>query len=1040
MPTTELGFASFQFHRLPSEHSHLCQAISHAAHYLPEQGPITSFVHHNTLHAFEAYSFDDGVKLGTSIYGCQGYLSEQQFRDKLSRGRIQARQLADVLLEDLGDEADQLVASFGTRFAIRLAMLQFPLHYGETNELRWVIAETEALRKFRSDVDPAVKEKMLSETRRKVNPLAVPMSVLPDSVARKGRHDDSPRTGAENDGTWEAYVLGCLWHACCDGVQLAESSLTSSTKAEASPHLRDLLLRAGGEDANALVHEVLIRYCAAFLDQGFAQWELPNRQAGLYQAFLLLQAKSLLAPGWQVAIRQESRRLLEEDIGPLQSIEESLKHLGIPPSEWDSFFTRTLLALRGWAGMIRQLETKARWVPYPIPNGSLVEFLAIRLLLDRLALSFVAKQALGWTGSLGQLRRELLVSRHGSSQERLNQRAFTIFQLAQARGWNPVDLQNLSREQWTTLVNEVVGFSSLHRRRIYQRAFERQYRNGTFDAVLAHTKRLREQDGHLQGPRSSGVPPIFQVITCIDDREESFRRHLEEIEPRCETFGTAGFFGVAMYFRGVEDAHFVPLAPASIVPRTYIREVPVYSAVDVEKKRARRRQRIGRATQRAHAGSRSLIGGLMAGLLGTLCAFLLIPRVFFPGLSSRFFRWLGQVVRSPDTELCLERPNHVLNGNDAVSGYDLTEMADIVEGVLRSIGLTRNMSPLVFVLGHGSKSQNNPHESAYNCGACSGNSGGPNARSFALMANDLRVRRILAERGLIIPESTHFVGGHHDTTSEAVSFSDLDRVPYLTRETLAHATAVVDLARGRNAHERCRRFQSVPTQLTTERALRAVESRAEDLSQTRPEYNHATNALCLVGRRDWHRGLFLDRRAFLSSYSPDNDDEFGTILESQLRAVIPVCTGINLEYYFSTVDPEGYGCGSKLPHNITSLLGVMAGAESDLRTGLSRQMVEIHEPMRLQIIVETTPEVMQRIIENNPAIERLVRGQWVHLAVFDPVTLQLRAFTNDGFVVYVSESLSLPVRSNSQEWYEGKREHLGFASITSPQFPESSQQ
>ena len=46
-------------------------------------------------------------------------------------------------------------------------------------------------------------------------------------------------------------------------------------------------------------------------------------------------------------------------------------------------------------------------------------------------------------------------------------------------------------------------------------------------------------------------------------------------------------------------------------------------------------------------------------------------------------------------------------------------------------------------------------------------------------------------------------------------------------------------------------------------ALAHVEGRAGDLAQPRPEYGHATNAFCIVGRRARTRGLFLDRRAFL---------------------------------------------------------------------------------------------------------------------------------------------------------------------------------
>jgi uncharacterized protein YbcC (UPF0753/DUF2309 family) len=102
--------------------------------------------------------------------------------------------------------------------------------------------------------------------------------------------------------------------------------------------------------------------------------------------------------------------------------------------------------------------------------------------------------------------------------------------------------------------------------------------------------------------------------------------------------------------------------------------------------------------------------------------------------------------------------------------------------------------------------------------------------------------------------------------------------------------------------------------------------------------------------------LFLDRRTFLNSYDPTQDNAEAKILERIVQAVIPVCAGISLEYFFSFVDPAGYGCGTKLPHNIVSLLGVMDGAASDLRTGLPWQMVEIHEPVRNLFILETTPE------------------------------------------------------------------------------------
>jgi uncharacterized protein YbcC (UPF0753/DUF2309 family) len=198
-------------------------------------------------------------------------------------------------------------------------------------------------------------------------------------------------------------------------------------------------------------------------------------------------------------------------------------------------------------------------------------------------------------------------------------------------------------------------------------------------------------------------------------------------------------------------------------------------------------------------------------------------------------------------------------------------------------------------------------------------------------------------------------------------------------------------------------------------------------SQPRPEYK--TNSLCVVGRRDWSRGLFLDRRAFLVSYDPRQDDETHSVLLRILAAAIPVCAGTNLEYYFSTVDNVHYGSGSKLPHNPVSLLGVMEGASSDLRTGLYQQMVEIQEPMRLTVLIESTPDAMLSILDRDPRIGRLVHGGWVHLAVIDPENSAIQVYRNGSFHPYRPENASLSSKESSLECYRNSRENRPFFSI-----------
>jgi hypothetical protein len=362
-------------------------------------------------------------------------------------------------------------------------------------------------------------------------------------------------------------------------------------------------------------------------------------------------------------------------------------------------------------------------------------------------------------------------------------------------------------------------------------------------------------------------------------------------------------------------------------------------------------------------------------------------------------------------------------------GYTPDEMIDIAERQLRDIGLQQNFARLVFIIGHGSRSMNNPHASAYDCGACGGSAGGANARAFAEMLNDSGVRAGLAQRGIFIPGDTWFVGALHNTCDETLEVFDEDRLAGTHRTEFDYARAAIEQALGRNAHERCRRFDSASLTLTFVGAREHVENRAEDLAQVRPELGHQTNAICVVGRRQRTRGLFLDRRAFLVSYDPLHDDADAAILARVLAVSMPVCAGINLAYFFSRVDSAGWGCGTKLPHNITSLIGVMDGASSDLRTGLPWQMVEMHEPMRLLIVVETKPEVIVNLLSQDATIDLLVRNRWVRLAVLDPHSSRIELFEHRRFFPYEPIAERLPTADSSVDWYRGWRDHLEFAEI-----------
>lgn len=1016
------------------------QIVESAAHLLPAQGPLGVFVHHNTLHALEHLPFHEAVQHAARLYDCEPYLSRERYHDDYSSGRIRDLDVVRVLRDDLGDTAHEVVLAPTTRFDLRLAMLRFPTPTAPSVELRWFAANTEAFRRCRADAPGEASRQLIGDTRRWVEATL--------AASGDGKRNQRPGRGALSnvravtallDGfrqdygsldrwtetAWEAFAVRALWEVCRAGVRLGKWR-------DAGPPVgvrhRDLLLAATAEDSDALVHPVLMRFCAAFMDQGFAHTPLPYRDLGFFRAFCRLYGqKGGVLDAWMRGVRVELQRLDAGNVTPGQALLESLDLLGVPQEEWDSFITATLLVMRGWAGMLHQLEVRSDRALRSVPAGTLLECLAVRLLLERFALTDIARRALNFHEPLSRLRRAARVAHGPYAVRTADERAFSVFQVAQLLGWSAARLSRLSSHEWTALEREITAFSDVEQRRMFHVAYERRLRIQVLDALTAH--------GHgadVSTPPHS-TSSRFQAVFCIDEREESIRRHLEEVTPQVETFGTAGFFGVAMYYRGSGDAHAVPLCPVVLRPQHLVEETVVEAEREAYRRSMDIRRALGHATHGLHVSSRMGVrGAIMAVTLGMFAALPLVARVLFPWLTSRLRRLAGRLILSQHTRLQLERVADADGTSDDTSlrhGFTIDEMVGIVDRLLHDIGLTKQFARLVLVVGHGSSSLNNPHESAHDCGACGGGRGGPNARAFAHMANDPRVRARLRQVGLEIPAETVFVGAFHNSCDDAFELFDQDLIPTTHTADLDATRLILAEACQRNAHERCRRFESAPLDLSPEAAQRHVEARAEDLAQTRPEYGHATNAVCVVGRRVRTQGLFLDRRAFLVSYDPTQDDAVGTILARILQAVGPVCAGINLEYYFSRVDPVGYGCGTKLPHNITALLGVMDGHLSDLRTGLPWQMVEIHEPVRLLLIVESQPEVVQGILQHNEALQRLCSHEWIQLATLDPQSEAICVYGRHGFVHYEPESYQLPVVAASIDWYARRREHLGFARI-----------
>jgi len=233
-----------------------------------------------------------------------------------------------------------------------------------------------------------------------------------------------------------------------------------------------------------------------------------------------------------------------------------------------------------------------------------------------------------------------------------------------------------------------------------------------------------------------------------------------------------------------------------------------------------------------------------------------------------------------------------------------------------------------------------------------------------------------------------------------------------------------------NAKERSRRFMSIDSTQSAGIIHKAVQSRSFSLFEPRPELDHATNSLCVIGGRWLTKNVFLDRRAFLNSYDYQQDLN-GDFLLGILKAATPVCGGINLAYYFAKVDNQKFGSGSKLPHNIVGLFGVTNGIEGDIRPGLPKQMIEVHDPMRLMTIVEHNPEVVLRVLETAPATYEWYKNDWMKLVVLDPKTNQAYLLKNGIFEEFKPVKTHIKTVSNLERLVESSDENISTHQIIS---------
>ncbi len=591
----------------------LAAAIEHGAHLLPAQGPIGVFVHHNTLHHFEDLKFEEAVVKAGEIFDAEPYMQLEAYRRELDRGRIQPQDV-DAILEREPNRV--LLTDPGLdRQALRRAMLIPGARDIRAENVEWLIGEGDLLRRLRADIS--------DQNRR---------------TLFEGRSANE-RVSKANDGG-EGELLEGLFSVC-----LARVGRPAPPKRRSPRRPHEGFLAVCGESLDEVVHPILIRLSAVYLDQGQSYWPMPGREFGFLRAVRrLVSQHSYIASRELRGFTEEVRAQEASGLSALETIEHCLEALGVPPEDYEMVVQAELVALPGWAGQFRQLEVNPGLSPHLQLPCTLVDFLAVRMILTMIGARRMAEYHS--LGPAAAAWRRPIIERTPPNEQAGRAEAARLLDVAQLCGMSARKILALDDRECARLLEEIAAFGDIERRRILHLAYELRHDH----LVLGPLARHRAETPPLAQGR-----PSAQVFCCIDDREESLRRHVEEVDPSIETFGAAGFYGVAVDYRGLDDAHGSPLCPVVVTPRHAVYEIPEDVDGHLHSLRQARRRLWAQLARGSFLSSRTLISGwFSAAVLGLFSLFPLAIRVLSPLTYVRLTKRLDRFfLPQPRTELTL---------------------------------------------------------------------------------------------------------------------------------------------------------------------------------------------------------------------------------------------------------------------------------------------------------------------------------------------------------------------------------------------------
>lgn len=480
--------------------------------------------------------------------------------------------------------------------------------------------------------------------------------------------------------------------------------------------------------------------------------------------------------------------------------------------------------------------------------------------------------------------------------------------------------------------------------------------------------------GLHHAPAPTAVAPAVQAVFCIDVRSEVYRRALEASSPEVQTLGFAGFFAMFVAYQPLGSEMKRPQLPGLLSPGLCITdECDAPGLGQALALRRRRKLQWRQQWQAFRSGAGSSFSFVES------CGLLAAGKLLKGSLG-------GGAAPTPveHTGFSAARRGRLRPRFPTVGGPDLDARVDIAATALGAMGLTADHARVVLLAGHGSTSANNPHAAGLDCGACGGQTGEVNSRALAFLLNEPQVRQGLQARGVVVPETTWFLAGLHNTTTDETQLFDTDLLPASHTQDLARLRTWLADAGCRARAERAASLGLAACVADVAALKRAVDARSTDWAQVRPEWGLAGCAAFIVAPRSRSRQLNLAGRSFLHDYTWQRDDGFN-VLELIMTAPMVVTNWINLQYHASTVDNARYGSGDKVLHNVVGgNIGVFEGNGGDLRIGLPMQSLHDgqrfrHTPLRLSVFIQAPQAAIDEIVARSTTVRQLVDNEWLHL-------------------------------------------------------------